>query len=118
MQSIIKSNCGMLYWQGGAAYVFAALRARREHTRAFDADEHPYGDQHGAFHLCETLASERDRGQANEQHERYQLGDGSDRIENRGIGRAPGNEPAPAGLSVRAAPADRCCRGAIYRDYW
>ncbi|MNF61345.1 hypothetical protein D3C84_429880 [compost metagenome] len=86
---------------GGLTHVAAFFRPGRKDARAFDADEHPHGDQHHFAHLVHHAAQVRVlqapdvggkdvqlEGEQRDQHEqqqRHDLGDGGHQVDERGF---------------------------------
>ncbi|MNP09502.1 hypothetical protein D3C76_1016130 [compost metagenome] len=85
----------------GLAHVAAFFRPGRKDARAFDADEHPHGDQHHLAHLVhhtaqvrvlqapdvggEDVQLEGEQGNQHEQQQRHDLGDRGHQVDERGF---------------------------------
>ncbi|KGX79139.1 hypothetical protein Y033_5351 [Burkholderia pseudomallei MSHR435] len=105
---------------GRAADVAALFRARREDARAFDADEHPDGDEHHVADLvhhraerriraapdvgAEHVELEREEADQDEDDERDDLRDGGDEIDERRLPDAAQHE------KVHGPQQHRCAR--------
>ncbi|MNL21418.1 hypothetical protein D3C87_1427060 [compost metagenome] len=84
---------------GGFTHVAAFFRPGRKDARAFDADEHPHGDQHHLAHLVhhaaqvrvlqapdvggEDVQFEGEQRNQHEQQQRHDLGDGGHQVDER-----------------------------------
>ncbi|MNS25267.1 hypothetical protein D3C72_571590 [compost metagenome] len=85
----------------GFTHITAFFRTGRENARAFDADEHPHGDQHHVAHLVhhaaqvrvfqapdvggEDVQFEGEHGNQDEQHQRHNLRHGGHQVDERGF---------------------------------